>query len=67
MFCPKIKKLRYLSDPFKSNHKKLFEEFEDKLFLGNVDLPEDQVIKIVEGDVDPDSLEEFKIEEFPED
>lgn len=64
MYCPLEKKLRYLSDPNTSLHKSLFHSFEDKQFLGWIDIPQENVDKIVGGLVDPNTLEELKIGEF---
>lgn len=67
MYCPKTKSLRYLSDPETSLHKKLFLEFADKSFLGDVTQEKEKVLRMVRGEIDPDTKEEFKVEDLPED
>ncbi len=53
VYCPLIKKLKYYDDIYKSKYKFTKKYMDDLKFLGNVNIDNELVQKIVYGEIDP--------------
>ena len=60
VYCPIEKKLKYFEDIYKTKYRFAKKYFDDLKFLGNINIDENLVKKIVYGEVDPITYKPFE-------